>query len=46
MFKPKAALRLDHDTVQVRVENSSACLPLLRLEGIVLFGAWRRQPDR
>ena len=34
-----AALRLDHDTVQVRVEKQLRLrVPLLRLEGIVLFG--------
>ena len=34
-----AALRLDHDTVQIQVEKQNRLrVPLLRLEGIVLFG--------
>ena len=34
-----ASLRLDYDTVQVRVERQNRLrVPLLRLEGIVLFG--------
>jgi len=37
---PGAALRLDHDTVRVEVEGQTTLrVPLLRLSGIVCFGA-------
>ena len=40
-----AYLHLEHDTVRVEVDHQTrARLPLLRLQGIVMFGAGVHQP--